>query len=443
MYAVYFRFPAYLFRFPAGPVAFAVIIAGAVGLAGTYRAVRRAVSVPAAEAMRPEAPASYKKSAFDGLLARLSPVARMVLRDVLRRPLRLLLSAASIALATAIVLSGSVLGDSIVEVLRLQYEVVHREQIAVTLDQPRPWQAVRDFAHLPGVVSAEGERVVPVRLRAGPLSRTCAIIGLPEQLDLHRLLDADKRPLRLNAAGLSLSRPLAISLALRAGDEVEIEVLESERKKLRVPVAAVVDDFVGVTGYMDRVELARLLDEGPRVNTVLLAVERRDIDGVIQRLGDLPVAAAVGRPEIERGLLRDEVADVFSVLALILALFAAVIAVGVVYNNARIALEVRSRDLATLRILGFTRGELAGVLLGEQAIQVLLGLGPGLYLGRAIGSLSLSTIDRDLLRVPLSVAPSSYVAAVCVVMLAAFASALIVRRQSDLLDLVGVLKARD
>ncbi|HTQ05937.1 MAG TPA: ABC transporter permease, partial [Polyangiaceae bacterium] len=125
------------------------------------------------------------------------------------------------------------------------------------------------------------------------------------------------------------------------------------------------------------------------------------------------------------------------------SLFAAAIAVGVVYNNARIALEVRSRDLATMRILGFTRGELAGVLLGEQAIQVLFGIFPGLWLGRSLAGLWLSSIDRELLRIPLSIAPRSYFAAVCVVSLAALASALVVRRQGDHLDLVAVLKARD
>jgi putative ABC transport system permease protein len=157
----------------------------------------------------------------------------------------------------------------------------------------------------------------------------------------------------------------------------------------------------------------------------------------------LPAVAAISRPSVDRGLVRAEVADEFVVLELVLAVFAAAIAVGVVYNNARIAFEIRSRDLATMRILGFSRGELAFVLLGEQAIQVVLGVPLGLYLGRVIGGLSLSTIDRELLRIPVAVAPTSYVSAACVVLLAALVSALIVRRQSDRLDLVAVLKARD
>ncbi|MFI5301531.1 MAG: ABC transporter permease, partial [Polyangiales bacterium] len=443
VYAQYFRFPAYLFRFHAWAIVGAAAVALASGLAGSYSAVRSAVAIPPAEAMRPEAPSTYRATFLDRAYRSLSPIARMVARDVQRRPLRLLVSAGSIALATAIVVTGGVMTDSISAVLDLQFERAHRESIDVSLGDARPWRAVRDVAQLPGVVRAEGERLVPVRLRAGQRFRTTAIIGLRRDVDLHRLLDVDQRTLQLPTSGLSISRVLAEELAIGAGDEIQIEVLESDRRTLRVPVAAIVDDLLGFSGYMDAIELARLLDESPRVNLVLVSAEARDVDEVTHRLNALPAVASLSRPQIDSDLVRAEVADEFLALNLMLAIFASAIAVGVVYNNARIALETRSRDLATLRILGFTRGELAVVLLGEQAVQVVLGVFPGLYLGRSIAGLSLRTIDRELMRIPLTVTPKTYVAAACVVSLAAFASALVVRRRSDKLDLVAVLKARD
>lgn len=442
-YAQYFKFPAFIFRFHAWAIVGAAIAAFVSGIGGTLFAVRKAVRIPAAEAMRPEAPATYRATILDPLYRSLSPIARMVLRDLQRRPVRLLLSAGSIALATAIVVTGRVFGDSINETLRLQFEVSHREAITVTLADARPWRAVREVAHLPGVLNAEGERLVPVRLRAGPRFRTTAILGVRPSTDLHRLLDIEKRPLVLPSSGLSLSRTLADSLGLHAGDDVEIEVLEADRRKLRVPVAALVDDLLGLSGYMDASELGRLLNETPRVNIVLAAVESQDIDEVTDRLNALPMVASMSRPDLDRGLVRSQVAAELTVLSVMLALFATAIAVGVVYNNARIALEMRSRDLATMRILGFTRGELAAVLLGEQAIQVVLGITLGLFLGREIGALALASIDRELLRIPLTISLGSYIAAMCVVAFAAFVSALAVRRQSDRLDLVAVLKARD
>jgi len=443
VYARYFRFPSYLFRFDAWTIVLATGVAVIAGVGGTFSAVRRAVAIPPAEAMRPEAPPSYHRTRLDRVYALLRPVARMVLRDALRRPWRLVLSAGSIALATAIVVAGSVMGDSVDEVLRVQFEVSHREGITVTLDDAHAWEAVRDAAHIPGVRYAEGERQVPVRLHSGHRTRTTAILGIDRGMDLHRILGEDQRPLDLPPVGLSLSRPLGESLGVRAGDEVEIEVLESDRRKVRVQIAALVDDFLGIAGYMNATELSRLMGEDRRANVVLLAVDPQDVDDVTLRLEALPAVAAVSRPSVDRGLVRAEEGDVLVVMRVVLAVFAATIAVGVVYNNARIAFELRSRDLATMRILGFTRGELAFVLLGEQTLQVVVGTGPGLYLGRLIGGLSLSSIDREMLRVPVAVSPASYLGGACVVLLAALLSALVVRRQSDRLDLVAVLKARD
>ena len=443
MYARYFKFSVFIFRFNAQAIIAATLVAFAAGMGATWRAVQRAVAIAPAEAMRPEPPPSYHATLADRFGRSLPPVARLVLRDALRRPGRLLLSAGSLALATAIVVAGNVLGDSMDNVLRLQFEVSHREALTLAFDHALDGQAIRAVSHVPGVLFAEGERVVPVRLHAGRATRTSVLLGLAPSMQLHRLLDANAQPLPLPASGLSLSRVLAQSLGVRSGDTIDVEVLEADRRTLQVPVAALIDDLLGFSAYLDAFELGRLLNEGPRTNVALVAVDRRDIDAVTERLNACPYVASVTRPDFERALVRAEVGDVFTVMSMMLALFAAAIAVGVVYNNARIALETRSRDLATMRILGFTQGELAAVLLGEQAIQVVLGIGPGLLLGRQMGGLWLSTIDPELLRVPLTLAPASYVAAVCVVLLAALLSALAVRRQSDQLNLVAVLKARD
>ena len=445
LYMQYFKFPDVTFRLDGRALVIGTTAALGSALVGAFVAVRRAVAIPPAEAMRPEPPASFKATTLErlGIHRLLSPAFRMVLRDMERRPLRLLLSAGSIALATSTMVLGAVSVDSVGETLRLQYEVSHREDITATFTRTRPWRAIRDLLHLPGVRRVEGERMVPVRLRAGPLSKTTAILGMDPDSDLHILLGLDKRPLTLPAGGLSLSRTLGDELGVRAGDDLEVEVLDGKRQHLRLPVGALVDDLIGLSGYMDRSQLGSLLDEVPTADIALLAVDRPALDEVIGRLTEVPSVDSVSRPDLDRHLLEAQVADIYFALEVILAIFASAIAVGVVYNNARVALEVRSRDLATLRILGFTRGELAVVLLGEQAIQVVLGIWPGLKLGFWMGAKATASIDKEMLRVPATLSLSAQVTAVCVVVLAAFVSALVVRRQSDRLDLVAVLKARD
>jgi putative ABC transport system permease protein len=443
VYARYFKFGTYLFQPNLLALAAGVAVSLVASVGGAYLAVRKAVAVPPAEAMRPEPPASYRKSWLDGLYASLPPAARMVVRDLARKPGKLVLSALSISLATALVMVGAAYGDSLDRLLRVQFEVAHREQITVTFDHARSWRAVRDLAAVPGVLHAEGERILPVRIHVGPRVKTTVVQGIPAGQTLHELLDADQRPMRLPADGLALSRTIANQLGVAVGSQLELEDLEHGRRRLVVPVSALVDDLLGISGYMDATALARLLDEPMSASVALLEVARRDLDATYLRLVVLPAAAAISRPDGDRELLSSEVGGVLMVLISMLSLFAAVIAVGVIYNNARIALEVRSRDLATLRILGFTRAELAAVLLGEQAVQVVLGLGPGLWLGRVLSRAMLSTIDPELIRVPLVITPASVVASLCVVLLAALISALVVRRSSDRLDLVSVLKARD
>jgi putative ABC transport system permease protein len=122
---------------------------------------------------------------------------------------------------------------------------------------------------------------------------------------------------------------------------------------------------------------------------------------------------------------------------------AGTIAVGVVYNNARIALAERAWELASLRVLGMTRGEVSGLLLGELALEVLVALPLGWLAGYGLSAFIVELIHPETFRIPLIILPRTYALASVVVLAAGVVSALIVRRQIDRLDLVGVLKTRD
>ncbi len=124
-------------------------------------------------------------------------------------------------------------------------------------------------------------------------------------------------------------------------------------------------------------------------------------------------------------------------------LFSVIIAFGVVYNNARISLSEQSRELATLRVIGFTRGEVSGILLGELAILTLAAIPLGWLIGYGLVAMFVQGLDTEAFRIPLVIDRSTYAMAAAVVIIAAFVSGLIVRRRVDQLDLVGVLKTRE
>lgn len=444
LYTQYFRLPVLGYLLAPADVALGALLSAGAALLGALGAVSRAVSLPAAEAMRPEAPSLRGPTRLErwGAL-RLFPVAeRMVLRDLERQGTRTLLSVLAIALATGIVVAGRLSFDSIDRLMAMEFSRAQREDVTVTYTHPLAGSVRGSLAHLPGVLRVERSRDVAVRIRAGGRDREALLSGVDPGATLRRQLDVSGRPLAIAPAGLTLSRELAVRLAVAPGDRVEIEVLEADRPRHYLAVAGLVDDIMGLAIYMPVAELDRLLG-GPRDSGARLAVDPAAQDALIARLEAMPTILRVTPRTRMRALFEAQIADMFLAFQVLLAGFASVIAVGVVYTNARIALATRGRDLATLRILGFTRAEVGRVLVGEQAVQLLLGVPLGLPLGEWLGYLTLSSIDPELYRFPLVISTETRAYAAAVVLTAGAASTWWVRRMADDLDLVGVLKARD
>ena len=445
LYSRNFRFPDLRFRLEPGVLATAVLISVVAGLLGTALAVRRAVRLAPAEAMRPESPPVFHRSITDrlGLGRVLPPAAKMVVRDLERQPLRTALSALGIALATALLVAGNMGFDSVERVLWLQFERVQHEDLEVVFTQTLPLRAATELARIPGVIRVDPEHAVPVRVRARQVRREVPLIATTPPGGLRTWIDAAGAPLRLPAEGLAISRTLADRLGVRAGELVEVEVLEGDRPVKQLRVAALVDDTLGMSAYLPSPQLARLLGHDPQASGALLTVDALRADEVQRAVERFPKVASLSRRRWAAQKFRADTASVFLTFELVIAAFAAVIAVGVVYNNARVALAVRSRDLATMRILGFTRAEISAVLLGEQAVQLLIGIPLGIPLGKALGTLVFSVTDPELYRFPILLSGKTVTLAVVVVALAGLLSAIAVRRRADKLDLIAVLKARD
>ncbi len=445
LYSRYFRFPVLSYRFDLSVVLTAVVITVVAALIGALLAVRRAVTIAPAEAMRPEAPAIYKRSLAErmGIDKLVSPAGRMILRSLERKPLRLLLSGVAIAFATAVLVAGNAMFDSVDLLFQRQFELVQREDLAVSFADDVPQRAVHDLARLPGVLYAEGQRGAAVRIRRGHLMRELTLNVGSEKLRLRQFLDAKGELLALPQRGIALSRALGELLLVGVGDFVDVELLEGGRRRQRMEVTALVDDFLGLSAYTTEAAFAALSREAPRVSQAFLSIDRATMGEVLARLVALPRVAAVARREVASEQFRKQFADAFTTYQALLAIFAAIIAVAVVYNNARIAFVTRSRDLATLRILGFTRTEAGRLLLAEQAAQLAVGIPLGLPLGKALAGLAFSTVDPELFRLPVTISARTFALAGLVIFAAGSASAAFVRRNADKLDLVAVLKARD
>jgi putative ABC transport system permease protein len=297
--------------------------------------------------------------------------------------------------------------------------------------------------HLPGVIHAEPKRMVPVRFKNGHLERRTLIMGIAEQPRLHALMDDDLQSVELPKQGLVINEKLAELLAVKRGDVLTVEVLEGERPVREVPVAALMQEFLGTFAYMNIRALNRLLREGDAVSEVLLTADERHVDELYAELKETPRVAGITIKRVSVKSFRDTVMENMLQMQFFNVTFACVIAFGVVYNTARIALSERGRELASLRVLGLTRGEISFILLGELAVLTLLALPLGIGMGWALVKTVCHFLDTEMYRIPFVIGPSTYGFSTLVVIVAAILSGLVVRRRLDHLDLIAVLKTRE
>jgi putative ABC transport system permease protein len=325
----------------------------------------------------------------------------------------------------------------------VQFDAVERADVTVMFREPLGRNLAHEVARLPGVTLAETFRSVPVRLRSAHRHKRLELTGLAPETQLRRLLDERQRPLALPPEGLLLSRKLSQILDVGAGGTVSVEFLEGRRMVREVPVAGLVDDLIGLGAWIDAAALSRLLEEDATVSGALLRVRQDRAAALYAELKRMPAVAGVAVRSAMLASVRDTLDRSFAISSVILVGFACVIITGVVYNSARIALSERGRELASLGVLGFTRREVTVLLLGEQAVLVLLAMPTGLALGYGLCAMLVPVFDRELFRVPLALAPWTFVLPVLVALTAALASGAVVARRIAHLDLVAVLKTRE
>lgn len=445
LYLEYFQFPELTYRLDLELATTGIVVSLVAAVTGALGAVRGVVRMPPAEAMRPAPPASYQRSLLEwlGLFRVLGPPARMVVREIQRRPMRTLLSAVGISMAVGILVLARFFYDSMGYLVDLQFQQAWREDAAVTFLGPLPERAVRELAHLPGVLRAEGMRAVPARVRVGHRSRDISILGYAEGGDLRRVVDTEGRVVPLPEDGLVITSKLGEILGVGAGDALTVELREGQRGERVVPVMGLVDEAMGLQGYMRLPALSRLVREESMVSLALLSIDPSAYADVNERLADMPRVGAVTRRDNALERFEEQSASMMLTFAFIMSLFATIIAIGVVYNNARVSLSMRSRDLASLRVLGFTRAEISGILLGELAVQVLLAIPIGLLVGTWMAHGIAATVDPETYRLPIVISEKTYSYAALVTLAAGLVSALLVRRKLDRLDLIGVLKTRE
>ncbi|MCG8695156.1 MAG: ABC transporter permease [Minwuiales bacterium] len=442
---VLFHFPFLLYR--PGPQVFVItaLVSLAAALLGSLGSVLRAARLPPAEAMSPPAPPLYRKSRLGGAGAArwLDQPTRIVLRQIARWPVRSFFTAAGIATAVAVLITAFHWLDSINHMVDVYFFQGQRQHLTVGLVEAQSSEVERDFGKMPGVLATEPGRTVTTIFRHGRRTHRGAITGLPPDAYLSPIFDAEGHDVPVPPRGLAMSTQLAKKLGISRGDNVQIKILQGRRPTRDVPVVHLFETYIGMPAHMNLDALNRIMREPPSVEFIHLLRDPADEASLFAELKDLPDVAAV--------ILRSAAVDTFyetmgktlTIFVSFFIAFAGALAVGVVYNSARIALSERGRELATLRVLGFSRTDISYILLGEVALLTLVALPLGCLGGWSLAWVIVASFETELYRLPMVIEPSTYGWATAIVLAATIVSAALVRRRIDRLDLIAVLKTRE
>lgn len=453
LYGAVFQFPFLVFHTPTFVFLAGAFSAAVAAIAGALWALSRVVTLPAAVAMAPAVPVSYRHSSLPAPLLswrdwitkslKLSQPNLMILRHIFRFPMRNLLTTIGIASSGALLVMSFSVDDAIVEMTNVTFHEADRSDATLYFNDILPLSASSAVARLPGVIREEPFREIHVALTKGSRTKRIWLRGLTAKPDLIRVLDHHLTPVPVPDVGIAVSEKLAELLNVQVGDAVEVAVLDGRQRKFNLQVTEISQGFVGLQAFVDLDALNRLAGDGLVMNASAILVDQTKWPELYKELKSTPVVASVALLKSSMRSFENTIREHVAMMTRIYVTLAFIITFGIVYNSARIQLSEHARELASLRVLGFTKAEVSYILLGQTAVAILLALPLSWLFGYGFTWYLLTSFETELYRVPVVIDRSTYVYTTVTILAAAITSALIVRQRVESLDMIAVLKTRE
>ncbi|TNE66087.1 MAG: ABC transporter permease [Rhodobacteraceae bacterium] len=444
-YAQYFKFPYLIFNVSYDAYAISGFLALLTAAVGALRSAMGAARLPPAVAMSPPAPPRYKRTLFDRILsrARLSQPSMMIWRSLFRWPVRAAMSTLGLSLAVAIMISVGFFSYSMDKISDIAFNQSNREDTVLLFTKDRALSALEDVRKLPGVMEVEGELYTPAKLRHGHLEKQLSIVTRGPGATLARSIDETGHVVEAEGTGLLITTRVAEVLNLSPGDTVEVEFMTGRRETHILRVAAITEQFFGLGAYMTRDEMAGLTRSQPQISVANITHDPSQDMAFNMAIKDTPMISGAVRVTDMKASFAATLDENISIMNGLFIIVAVLITVGLTYNSARIQLSERARELASLRILGFSNWEVSYVLVGEIMLIAALAQPLGWLIGFGLGHLMAASFTSDLYNIPMVLPPAAYATASLVVLATAFTSVMVVRQRVDRLDLVSVMKTRE
>jgi putative ABC transport system permease protein len=445
IYSEYYHFPFLDYVISPGLILSGAGLSLGTAALGALGGVRAVVRLSPAVAMSPPPPPLYRAGWVEQLGRRLgfSVTGHMIMRHIARWPGRSAFTVLGVALAGGLLFSNLQFTDASRTMIDSFFFRAQRQDLTVTFVEPRGPAALLELGRLPGVLRVEPARGLAVRLANGTVQERTSLESTRDDAQLSLRIDSGGRIVTLPSGGLMLSRQLARRLGVGAGDWLQVELLGGRRMRTRLPVVRIVDEYIGKRAYAGDAVLSALARDDAPVAAALLRIDPAARDAILARLKAMPMVLGVSEKQASLARFEAMIDDNLLTMIIFFVGFACAIVVGVVYNSARIIHSERAHELATLRVLGYHRSEVAIVLLGELALLVVLATPLLCLIGYGLARLMTALFSSDLFRLPFAPDRASYGWSIVIVLLAAAATAATVATRVQRLDMVRVLKARE
>jgi putative ABC transport system permease protein len=444
-YQLYYKFPFILYHFEFGAFITGSTVSILSASAGGIIVLRKIFGLQPAVAMHPPAPTDYSRlSKFSETMKRfLDQPSRMIIRRLIRYPIRAIGSVIGISSGMALTVSMMSVMGSFDKAIDLNFSIVDRSDVTVSFTDPLSAKSLYELRRLDGVLEVEPIVIALAIFRHGVETYRSAVTGLMESPKLRRAIDRDMQEIQLHKGGIILGEAMAKILHVKTGDILTIELLEGRRPTFDIPVAGITNSLFGSPAYMDHIELNKAQKQSNRISGAYLRIDTDKENIISHTIKNMPSVAGVTLKKEARSAFKKLLDTSAGILQYIMYIVAATITFGIVYNSASIGFAERARELASLRVLGFTETETAFILLGELTIITVAALLPGSMFGYFLTFAISAGFSMDLYQIPTMYIPEIFGKASLAVLAAAAISGWLVKRNLHNIDLLSLLKTSD
>ncbi len=446
MYKLFFQFPHFVFRVYPDLLGIGILVSVVFAVFGTVRGVLEVLRLAPAEAMRPKPPERGGRiflERFPLLWKCFDFHTQMALRNVFRNRIRTLTGVISTALSISLIFMSLVLYDSFLYMIDYQFEQVAHSDVDVGLREEKSIAALWEIRQLPGVDYAEPILGLRCDMAHGRHHRRVSITGLASGHRLTTPMQSGGKPIEIPSQGIVLSKKLAELLDAHIGDTLEVTPVRGYRVTKRVPVASIVESFLGMDCYADQKYLSGVVGEAYAVNSVQLSVNPAQMQEFFKAVKRRPNIQGVSVREDAKENIQKTVIDTSGFSIGIMVCLAGAIAFGSTLNNSLVEIGDRMSEISTLRVLGYRPYQVAGLLMRQTIATFLVGLILAFPLGYAMVHGLASAYDSELYRIPVIIRPMVAVNTIVLSVLFVAIAELIVYRQITKLDWLEGVKVKE